>query len=56
MALKMLTYVTLYVTELTVLKVLLVMIVTTLCMKVLIVKLNVIGRSFEKKTNCTLFG
>ena len=27
-------------------------IVTTLCMKVLMVKLTMIGRSFEKKINC----
>ena len=34
----------------------LMMIVTTLCMKVLIVKLTVIGSFFEKKINCLLLG
>ena len=32
------------------------MIVTTLCMKVLVVKLTVIGRFLKKKVNCMLLG
>ena len=38
------------------LAVLLMMICTALCMKVLIVKLTVISRSLEKKINCMLLG